>query len=728
MFQLSRCIFFIIVFSATIVHGEARLAPELEAQAKMSISNDAAEVLYSKSETVVLPSYHWETKAYISIRINDLQAARDYGRLSLRYNHYYSELELDYANVLTPRGTKKTLQPDAIQEKTGGGQDFYEDVTMLVFSLPEIAPGTILEFQYTIKSNKLTLPNVFSNVLSPYWYQPTIGGNGGRLDPVRVAEFTISAPKSINLFHKDLGPVAPGYNKSSKQDRVIYKWEWHDLEEVPVENMMPSYDKIASRVRVSSSKDWRLVDQWTWGLVQDKFSPHPEVIALASSLVAAGATKEEKIKAVYKYLQENIRYVFAHLGRGGYEPHYAHEVINQGYGDCKDQSVLAIALLRALGVPAYPSLVVTPRTIRPEMDLVRLPFDHMIVWVKGESEKDQGIWFDTTPDRALYPGIMNVLVDQPIMIINGDGGVLTNLNKQLDINKASVNLRYSLDENNQPIADVEISLSGIYEQNIRNWWVSDNNRETSIHQFVQNIFPEANSGDIDVHVTNKESLWQPLGIKATFNFDLSSEEGEPLKLGASVLQPYRLFGGLSSMQLPDTRKSGYVKPGEEIIQLSAIFENGSDVSPAVISSGFDINKKYFSIKQSGTKASNGYRVDIEMVEPALDITANEYAVFYNELSLLDKAGHWVVAYLPDEPEIHTELDDSDDFSHQLAIAKNMMEIGDFKGALKHAESAVSLNGSSGEAWYILGMAQGFEAMINESMSSFEKASALGYTP
>ena len=47
---------------------------------------------------------------------------------------------------------------------------------------------------------------------------------------------------------------------------------------------------------------------------------------------------------------DEIEYVQADLNRGGFTPHFAEDVFNNRYGDCKDQSILLLSLLKCIDV------------------------------------------------------------------------------------------------------------------------------------------------------------------------------------------------------------------------------------------------------------------------------------------------------------------------------------------------------------------------------------------
>ena len=60
-------------------------------------------------------------------------------------------------------------------------------------------------------------------------------------------------------------------------------------------------------------------------------------------------------------MARNVRYVSISLGVGRYQPHSASDVLQNGYGDCKDKHTLLSAMLRAEGIQSYPVLIGSAR-------------------------------------------------------------------------------------------------------------------------------------------------------------------------------------------------------------------------------------------------------------------------------------------------------------------------------------------------------------------------------
>ena len=106
-----------------------RLGPDLEQQAKLKKTESGAQVLYSLVNKKFDERGYNESRTYYSIRINDEEAARDYGRISQSYNHHYYEAELEFANVYSQDGIKLAVDESAVEVgRFIGGPVLIEDV------------------------------------------------------------------------------------------------------------------------------------------------------------------------------------------------------------------------------------------------------------------------------------------------------------------------------------------------------------------------------------------------------------------------------------------------------------------------------------------------------------------------------------------------------------------------------------------------------------------------
>lgn len=713
-----------------------RLAPTLAKQKQMNSKADSAETLYHLSTTQLHNDGHWEKTVYISIRVNNLASARDYGRIKIPFNHYYSTVTLDFAGTLTTDGILKQVKEDAIQQRlTGGGQDFYSDRSELVFSLPEISPGSIIEFQYSQKSNELAFPSLYSANVIPNWFQSTSGDNSWRADFVHNHSYALHYSSNVNINVKKYANFKPKLTVKKSNGFTTKTWSSTNVEALSSERWYPLSETAVPQLRISNLSHWSDVNTWSWEKIKDKFKPTNKLRSIVQSFnLSEKASKDEKVRAVYAYLQNNIRYVFAHLGRGGYEPHFPDETINAGYGDCKDQAVLAVALLNMLGVSATPALIETPNAGKHDTDVVSLIFDHMIVHIPtlgGTSTQ----WLDTTGDHSLYPGMSGYLVNQNILIVNDENGKLSHI-AQTDLpeNKASLFLEYRTDTKGIVVADINIQLSGFYEQNMRSWWTYSGDKKNELNQFLSSLFNVNLGYKLDSQLLNSDQIFEPVSIEARFTFPEPEEETPPT-LSASIIQALTLYADPSSLPNPKTRKNRFYEPYQYELEMYVQFIGEENHNPALLQSSDGFRTPHFSLEQNISSSNNTLSLAISFKREALDLSIEEYSKYHKAVNKIIQAPPWVVRqYQGSSTTAKLNLNNAqrkfglDSIQYKLTQTKNLIDQGKFEEALPPAIEATQLDLKNGQAWYLLGTAQGLNAMFDESNNSFQKAEALGYLP
>lgn len=728
--------FLLLFFTALNGFASERLGPSLKDQAKIKAKGDGAQTLYSIRHSVLNDNNEWTRTSYYSIRILDNEAARDYGRIAIPYNHFYNAAKLEFANVLTAAGVVKPVADDAIQIRTtGGGQDFYDDQSEIVFSLPDVAPGSIIEFQFESTTLKRAITTVEFDGVSPFWFQQRVAQDGWRADAVQYFSYTLDTPAGIDFTTQVRGPYRSEAKETRTESRRVRTWEWKKVAGIALEAaMLPEY-KVMPTIKSSSSTDWQRVNDWAWEKISPRLAKTPALKQVIEQLnLPANASREEKIKAVYEFVNTRVRYVFAHLGRGGYDPHSPDETLAAGYGDCKDQSVLTAALLNALGVPAYAALVETPRSGLSQLDLVRLIFDHMVVWIPGTATAPP-VWLDTTGDRTLFPGMSNHMIGQPALIVNGEGGRVTHVEGEFEPNLALLELVYSESDKGYSQVEATYSPQGAFEQVLRSWWTHDTNRESSLQRLFEGVFSNTSEYVMEAEVLNAESLWQPLQIRALFKFNKGEKREGPPSYATSFRQVYSLAGDLPVMQIPASRENIYVNSLPVKMVQRVTFKGGAADTPALLQQPDSTENAYFTLTQNGVLAGSDYRVDIAFSRPSLELDVAEYKDYYDALVDLGGLGIWMVSMQEDKRKqadvaLASSLADVDEGSwqSQLTLAKHHLDLGQFEQALPAAQAAVRLAPEQGEAWYVLGTVQGFNSLIEESSASFDKALQLGYTP
>jgi hypothetical protein len=125
---------------------------------------------------------------------------------------------------------------------------------------------------------------------------------------------------------------------------------------------------------------------WYRSLVQ-QLEPDKEYLNdLASKIVIGKTTPEEKIEAIFKWVQNNIAYIAFEDGIAGFKPDEAQKVAQLKYGDCKGMANLLVELLRSQGFSAYHTWIGT-RSLNYDYSLPSLVVDnHMICAVNFQDK------------------------------------------------------------------------------------------------------------------------------------------------------------------------------------------------------------------------------------------------------------------------------------------------------------------------------------------------------
>jgi hypothetical protein len=79
-------------------------------------------------------------------------------------------------------------------------------------------------------------------------------------------------------------------------------------------------------------------------------APTLEIDAKAKELTVNKTDFYDKTEAIGEFVQKQIRYFVIEMGIGGNQPHYAADIFQHRYGDCKDKATLLSAMLSSVGI------------------------------------------------------------------------------------------------------------------------------------------------------------------------------------------------------------------------------------------------------------------------------------------------------------------------------------------------------------------------------------------
>jgi hypothetical protein len=296
---------------------------------------------------------------------------------------------------------------------------------------------------------------------------------------VEKKSFKVSTPADFQLRYLEKRLPANAVIKKGPADkkenggkyRMAYEWTIAGMpalkEEpfsLPVEEYTPVVylgpDNFLYSDQKGNLSTWKNFALWISELNQGRDELSEESQAKIMQLITGKTTDREKIKAIYEYMQEKVRYVNITVGIGGFRTIDAETVDRLSYGDCKALSNYMISMLKVAGIKGYFTLAKAgsdaPSVLR-EFPLQK--FNHVIVCIP---EKVDTLWLECTSQHVPCGYIGTFTDDRFVLLTGEEGGSLVRTKKYLiddnqQTRKATVNL--TADGNGE--ASVSTEYTGI---------------------------------------------------------------------------------------------------------------------------------------------------------------------------------------------------------------------------------------------------------------------------
>jgi hypothetical protein len=343
-----------------------------------------AVVLHHESRKTIEEDGKIKTTTWWAVKILSREG-RGNARASESYNTGSSKVKEMRAWLIRPSGQTISYGKKETMDMSLADNDVYNDSRLKVLSAADDAePGCV--FGYEIQTEER---EVFSQFL--WFFQQD--------SPVLMSRVAVNLPQGwraegLTFNHAKLEPQISGNS---------YTWELRNLQPVEPEPASPRMSKLVAHIAVNifppESKatllrgfaSWKDVSRYTSELSDPQAGFNDAMAAKARELTANAKTEFEKIQALGRHAQ-NVQYISIQIdiGRGGgYRPHSAVDVFNKNYGDCKDKANLMRAMLKSLGIEAYPVIIFSgdPHRVQPEWPSPQ-QFNHCIIAVKVSDQTE----------------------------------------------------------------------------------------------------------------------------------------------------------------------------------------------------------------------------------------------------------------------------------------------------------------------------------------------------
>ncbi len=325
---------------------------------------------------------------------------------SFGYEPGHQKLTVNWVRVLRPDGSVVSDAPTLVQDAdipATMGNPVYTDQKVKRMSLRGVAPGTLVDFSYTLEEQKPWLAGDFYRTWSVHT---------SRL--VRRSRYLVDLPASLtpHIVERNL---LTARRTTTAGNRRTYLWASTDVPAIRTEEFAADSNGIYSSIEVGGAISWADIGRWYAGLARGRETLTPELRTELAGIVADARSAEDSLRAVHRWVAQDFRYVSVALGVGGYQPRTPAEVRAAGYGDCKDKATMFVALARAMGFTANVVLLNAGAAVERMVPAIE-QFNHAIAVVDRPAGRTfVDLTSDLTPWGELPPSDQGqfALVVQP---------------------------------------------------------------------------------------------------------------------------------------------------------------------------------------------------------------------------------------------------------------------------------------------------------------------------
>jgi transglutaminase-like putative cysteine protease len=438
----------------------------LDQQKVIASAKEVTSEKYPDAETVLV-SEHIKTEynadgTYLTFDDEYIKVLTEEGRRGaiekqFAYNQFYGTFEILNVEVIKANG--KIIEHDAkaiSKEQVDRSQmdmNIYDpNDKVIIAAVPDVEVGDTIRFYVKHGESKPRMQGCFSD-----WCVLEADV------PIKDITYEYIGPKDKPLVSKALLSEIKGTVKSSEKlegDRIHYSWTANDVPQVFAEAEMPSLSRVGQRLLVSTLTDWKEVSRWYHGLCQSHLEKiSPDIKAKTSALMAPCKTEEEKIKAIFTFVSQEIRYmgITTETSAPGYEPHDVNITFDNRYGVCRDKAALLASMLSEAGIPSFPVLVMVGDKLDREVPSAF--FNHAITAARTKDGKY--VLMDSTNENTadLLP---QYLYDKSYIVATAEGETLmTSPISPVEDNMAIVKTDVILADDGSATGTSVIDLKGI---------------------------------------------------------------------------------------------------------------------------------------------------------------------------------------------------------------------------------------------------------------------------
>jgi transglutaminase-like putative cysteine protease len=255
---------------------------------------------------------------------------------------------------LTNKPFKSTVEKTKMSEETG-----------LVFTMPDVQVGSILEYRYVLRYNGRIL-------VAPEWYiQQELFLRSAKYSFRAYSGDTVNSKGNLSIGVAYTNTLPKGTEVKYIPSRDTYELEVHNISPVPSEEFSMPPNSLKYRVLFyytgyHSPQDFWADEGRDWSKDVNRFASSSKLKDAVAQIVGATDSDQQKLNKIYDAVMqlENTNFTREHTQAenraSGIKTKTAEDIWEQKRGNAEEITLLFIAMARAAGLKAY-AMKVTDR-------------------------------------------------------------------------------------------------------------------------------------------------------------------------------------------------------------------------------------------------------------------------------------------------------------------------------------------------------------------------------
>ncbi len=364
------------------------------------------------------------------------------------------------------------------------------------FPLTDLEPGDFIYMQYsrTNIENKGMIP--FTNFVS------------SKDVPVGEASFRIFADKE-RFVTEEYGPL-------ERQDiKGGVEWKINNPVVIRKELYMPVYRDFGAGLMLTGKQEWKNVGEDYQNLIKHQFKQAVSVREKAFE-VRGNKIGEEAVKALIRFVRQDIRYRDIRFGGHSLIPQTAEVTLKEHRGDCKDMALLLKEMLATIGVKSYLTAIHLTEEGFEQLPTIQ-QFNHMILYIPKQ-DKIGEMWVDATDKTGNDRPVPLDMEGKVALVIDDDNSHVVTTPILEDNQEHQIGVDHRLFIGNDGACEFRdsVSLTGKFGSVMRNRFYGRDIKEQErlMEEFLMTGIPDVNIGNLKIE--NLSDFNKPLNLIVTY--------------------------------------------------------------------------------------------------------------------------------------------------------------------------------------------------------------------